>query len=479
MCYCYRPKALFFWNGSVQRILLAIAALVIALCPWPLGSNREWSWNPLAVAVGLLLLATSVAGVRSPTSFSRTHGFLQELRLPSILVGIALIWALIQASGWTPEAWASSISAWPAIEAPSFPHAVAFDRDLVMVGLVHILTYVGVFLLAVVLPQTASEVRSVLGAIVISATIATLMAMVAMVLNRMSPYTGVSVWLPGQSEEFTATFINPNNYATYAGISALAALCLGIPAPSGSLQLTVAQRWRRRLLLISGKRGLWLAASMILMAGVLLSGSRGGAASLVASILVILVAYMRGPRRIAAVVLLLATVVLIGILLPGGERLMGRAVDLVERGESGRPLLYELTTAGIGLRPLLGWGLNSFADLYTVFQPISLAPLYDKAHNTYLELALDLGLPAAAVMVLAVAAVSTRCARGFATRTRDRELAMLGVAATVLVGLHALVDFSLQIPGMACTYFALLGLSWNQSWSSRAAAGKSKTSLRK
>jgi O-antigen ligase len=359
------------------------------------------------------------------------------------------------------------------------PRAVAFDRDLAMVGLLHVLTYIGVFVLAVVLPQVASEVRTVLGVIVISATIATVAAMVAASLNRLSPYTGMSVWLPGQAGEFTATFINPNNYATYAGVSALAALCLGIPAPVAASRLTPAQRWRTRLLLVSGRRGLWLAAGLVLTAGVLLSGSRGGWSSLLAGVLVVLLSYLRGAGRVAAVVLVVAAFALIGIVSPGGERLMGKAVHLVERGEVGRPLLYQLTATAIDLRPLLGWGLNCFADLYPVFQPASLTLLFDKAHNTYLELALDLGIPAALAVVLAVATIAARCAKGFASRSRDRELAMLGVSATVLVGVHALADFSLQIPGMACTYFALLGLAWNQSWSSRSVPRKSKTSLRK
>ncbi|HEU4735612.1 MAG TPA: hypothetical protein VFS48_01115, partial [Solirubrobacterales bacterium] len=33
----------------------------------------------------------------------------------------------------------------------------------------------------------------------------------------------------------------------------------------------------------------------------------------------------------------------------------------------------------------------------------------------------------------------------------------LGIAATTLVGLHALLDFSLEIPAIAVTYAAILG----------------------
>jgi O-antigen ligase len=394
-----------------------------------------------------------------------------------VLSSIGVVWGVVQISGWTPQTWASPISARFAVEAPTLPSAISFDRDLALVGLLHILTYIGVFTLAVIVPQTGREVRGVLATIVVSATIMTLVAMASTALNRLSPYAGGSLRLPGGPGGFAGTFINANNYATYAGVSALAALCLGIPAPSGASRLTSSQRWRNRLLLLSGRQGLWLAAGAVLIIGVLLSGSRGGWFSLIAGILVIPIAYTRGIRRVATVLLLFAACFVIGATFPGGERLVGKVMYLVERGESARPLLYELTTGAIQLRPMLGWGLNCFVDLYTVFQPASLTLLFDKAHNTYLELALDLGIPVAVALVLAVAVVAARCAKGFAIRSRDRELPMLGVAATILVGLHALADFSLQIPGMACTYFTLLGLAWNQSWGSRSGTGKSKTSL--
>ena len=54
-----------------------------------------------------------------------------------------------------------------------------------------------------------------------------------------------------------------------------------------------------------------------------------------------------------------------------------------------------------------------------MFQPASLVGNYDKAHNTYLELAFDLGIPAACTLVLAVIWVIWRCFIGFGTRGRD------------------------------------------------------------
>ncbi|MCP4196499.1 MAG: hypothetical protein GY762_05045, partial [Proteobacteria bacterium] len=41
-----------------------------------------------------------------------------------------------------------------------------------------------------------------------------------------------------------------------------------------------------------------------------------------------------------------------------------------------------------------------------------------------------------------------------------------GLAATTLVSSHALFDFSLQIPAVAITYAAIMGLAVAQSFSS-------------
>jgi hypothetical protein len=43
----------------------------------------------------------------------------------------------------------------------------------------------------------------------------------------------------------------------------------------------------------------------------------------------------------------------------------------------------------------------------------------------------------------------------------------VAVGATLIVGCHALVDFSIQLQGIALLYAALLGAGYAQSWTSR------------
>ncbi|MBB4338799.1 O-antigen ligase [Rhizobium leguminosarum] len=82
--------------------------------------------------------------------------------------------------------------------------------------------------------------------------------------------------------------------------------------------------------------------------------------------------------------------------------------------------------------------------------------IFDRAHNFYLEGFLGLGILFPITAVLTFSVLARVFWRGLAQRRRLRHYVLLGLAATVLVALHAAVDFSLQIPGFAVFYAAFL-----------------------
>ena len=445
-------------------VFLGFAA-TLALAPMPLGSNRDWAWSPLAAVVGLLLLMWAAAVFAQPDRNRQAFAKFKSLLVPAVLVALVVGWGLVQLSGWTPAGWKSSISAESVLglTVPVAP-SVAFDREQAFIGIMRLLTYVGVFVLAASLSVSTPDARRLLAVIVCSAVVYTLYAMAADVTKRMVPGTGFRTF---NAYAFTGPFINPNNYATYAGVAALAALALALRPPGAAgFRESAAQRWRRRLGTLSGHTGFWLAAALILVTGALWSSSRGGWISLGIAVVAMVALFTRGVGRLAFGLLTLFSFAAVALVMPAGRNLVMRMAGLVVEGDPSREALFLMTVDAISLRPLLGWGMNSFESVYYVFQPIS-GGYFDKTHNTYLELAFDLGVPAAAMLVLAVIWVVVRCLVGFFSRSRDRELAGLGFFVGILVGVHALFDFSLQIPAMACTCFAILGVAWSQSWSSR------------
>lgn len=450
-----------------QRLMFGGLALVVILAPLPLGSNRDWSWNPVAVVVGGLLVAQALVALLGDVDLYRAF---RALQVPALLVVVVVVWAGVQISGWSPLSWENPIRAASAPFLPMASHLVAIEREEVVTGLIRLLTYVGVFVLAAGLTSDSRDARRLYAVVVCSAVAYTLYSMVAEVANRMSVNTGIR--LPVAFEDsFSGPFINRNNYATYAAIAALAAATLATSSVRrgryASDEESLGERWRRRIAASTGAGGLWLVATIVLVLGVLLSGSRAGWASLAIGLVVMIALQARGWSRWSAGVAIVLALAAVALLVPGGNTLLIRAALLVEQGEANREQLSSITVGAIALRPMLGWGMNSFRSLYSLFQPTTLSSPFDKAHNTYLELAFDLGVPVAAALVLAVVWIGVRCLSGLSERRQDRELTALGVGASITVGIHALFDFSLQIPGVTIVFAALLGAAWAQSWSSR------------
>jgi O-antigen ligase len=133
-----------------------------------------------------------------------------------------------------------------------------------------------------------------------------------------------------------------------------------------------------------------------------------------------------------------------------------------------------MTLNAIGDSPYLGFGLGSFEDVFHLYRTESheMMTRSVRAHNTYLENALELGIPAASMLVLAVVVIAAQCVLGVRRRRRDFVYPALAVAVSIQVAVHALVDFSLQIPAVAATYALVLGLGFAQSWSSDVPANR-------
>jgi hypothetical protein len=451
----------------MHRLVLVPFILTVAFCPLPFGSNREWAWDPLAAIVGLLLIATAALALIDREWCRHAFAPMRALLVPAILFGLVVAWGLVQLWGGTPESWASPLSANATFGLAETRRSIAFDREQQWSALLRLLTYAGVFVLAAAFGSNAFDGRRLLASVVSVAALMTLYSMAAATVNSQARFTGIALWVP-LAEFFSGTFVGSNSYATYAGISAMAAMVLAFrPASRQSGPEGAAERWRRRLAVLSGMRGVWFSLAIILFMGVLFSGSRAGSVSLLLGLTSLVAFYSRGVTRAAFVALVLLTTLVVIVFTPGGDMLFEKSTRL-GTAATDRATLYQMTLGAIALRPMVGWGMNSFAELFGVFQPVSMVNHFNQAHSLYLELAFDLGIPVACALVLAVAWIAGRCLIGSETRGRDRELAGLGVFATVLVGSHSLFDFSLQIPAVTCTYVSMLGLAWAQSWSTRS-----------
>jgi hypothetical protein len=71
---------------------------------------------------------------------------------------------------------------------------------------------------------------------------------------------------------------------------------------------------------------------------------------------------------------------------------------------------------------------------------------------------MELGWPAAAALFAGLGLLALRCLHG-----RSAVYPAVLASCSVLVGVHALVDFSLEMPAIAATYALLLGVGCAQA----------------
>ncbi|SMF21246.1 O-antigen ligase [Tistlia consotensis] len=444
-----------------ERILFWALLALVAYAPLPFASNRPWSWSLLALLSGVLLAAWAVAAAfrRAPAPVALRRCW--PVVLPFVL---ATGWAAVQASGWTPAnldhpAWAIAGAALdrPLDGALSVEPLAAWD------GLMRLFGYAAVFWLALQLCRGRERARTALLVLVASVGIYALYGLIAQLSGSQS-----ILWFRKWAylDSVTGPFVNRNSFATYLGLGLLCATALLLEAWQRALEFAPGLRLRvkRSIEMLSG-HGILLLLLAVVATALLLTGSRGGLAATVAGMAGLLLlsgGQRRGTIGLRSIALLIGAGAIALFLVSGektGARLGDAGGSLVARGDA-----YAVTARAIETAPLLGAGLGSFDLVFKLFQPIELTGNWGKAHESYLENALELGIPGAALLTLPILLAALHCLRGVFRRRRDGLYPAIAVAATLLVGSHALIDFSLQIPAVSVAYAFLLGLGSTQAW---------------
>jgi len=270
-------------------------------------------------------------------------------------------------------------------------------------------------------------------------------------------------------EEATGTYINRNHYAGFlemivpfslAWVSYEYAKFRGARASGINFRNWIAKSAIQRLVLS-------LAVSVVLSVALVFSRSRMGILAAASSMLIIfaLVVISRFHGRMGS--FLAATFIILSICLAawiGPGPIVSRFQTVNEEyslGGQSRLSMWHDALPLIKEHPWLGTGLGTFPIAYTSGQTAFLSQFVNHAHNDYLELAADLGIPAALVLFGSILFILGRAIRSFLTGERDFErIVALGcVGSIVAILLHSFADFNLYIPANALLFSAILGLA--------------------
>ena len=463
-------------SDAVAAISLWGLVALLAWTPLPFGSARPWAWGALTAATGILLVLRA-AGDFIVQEGSGAPG---RMTLPSaVLFAIALVWAIFQCLPWAPAAWQHPVWAEAAKLLPgsAFDPAISVDPESSLTAIFHLATFAAILWLSFRCGQRAPAARLL---VIAFGTIATVYAIWGLAVY----WTGnhyllwFSKW--AYRDDLTSTFVNRNSYATYTGLGLVAMTGLLIEEVVRRLSLPENARLKLRAFFDNvGFQPIWIIAGVLITATtVLLTHSRGGATATGVGILglilmVSLVPSLRGPwRKWVALVFVVSAVA--ALVLSGTETLT-RLADTSWDVE-GRHEIFELTLQAIQNNPWIGTGLATFKSIFPTYRTENLPLLVDLAHNDYLENMLELGIPAAVALFLAVLWLIVQCVLGAFRRHRDAIIPCIAVGASALIALQSLVDFSMQIPAVAVAYLVLLGAGLGQATPTRQRVARSSAS---
>ena len=459
---------------QVERSLLGLFIALLIWLPLPLGSNRPWAIAMATAVVWVLLAATAWLRLTHPSA----TGMSQPSSLPprTSWGGHTIVALLLMFTAWS--GW--QISPWGYTE----------DAHETRLHVLRSIGYVGAFWLVQLLVTSDRRRTALLGG-VLSAGF--LQALVAIVLFSASSRYELMGREFAQGLRATGTLPNADALANYMVLTLSAGLAVML-AQMGQGRPHDTRRWLARLrvameFMMSAKMLVRLMLIVMVITLVLTRSRMGNGVFFVGLFVVAawVMARSRQLRRSAAI--LLASLLVVDLVVIGQwvglskviERMQATEIvaqqDTLPEGsapeaprrpthreeslrERIRPAVDALTM--IRERPWTGFGAGAFYTSFPRYKQESLDLPYNHAHNDYVEIAVDTGLPG----LLLLGAVALMTLIRVAQLMSDRRSAHVrGIAigtgmALLCALLHATVDLNLQINGNAMTLIVLLATVW-------------------
>jgi O-antigen ligase len=419
-------------HAAGVRICLVVLMASIAVAVVFFGGTETYSW----AAVQVLLLGVGVAQV------------VEQLRRPALPWRVWIIPAALLA--WAAVQWLVPLAM-----------MASFDRWATSEMFVRLLVYGSAFAAA---RRVARDARS-----------AQRLILALLVLGVFEAAYGLVQYLTGWQrilwyervyyrENATGTYVNHNHFAGF--------LEMVIPFAVARALVALPRAGSHRAHGAAGKVAMFLFLAAVLVLAVVFSESRMGLLACVGSLMAMAaVLGLRGrnsaaPHGVLSAGLILLLLVACAALMfwMGPEPVFSRFAALSEQqgpaAAGGRPAVWADTLRLIGERPLAGIGLGAFEAAYTKVQTVDVHARVDYAHNDYLQVAAELGVPAALLFWAMIFALATRAVRAcWIPADRARQAVALGATgALAALLLHSLTDFNLYIPANGLVFAVVLGL---------------------
>ena len=453
------------FRGYLSALIFWLFLAMVMLSPIAFGSIYPWSSTLISVVTATLLLGwvahLLIDNAQPAISLNQTWYFIVPFVLIILLITLQIV-------SWTPDSLHHPL--WKITEdvlGTPVEGRISVDAHESATGLMRVLTYGGIFWLAL---QYGRDVKNARRLLVSLAGLGGLCALYGLIVE----FYGLNLILWYDKEYYigsvTSVFHYKNSYATYAAMGLLCVLGLAFENYAANSRIGGERTSARRRLIAWVIEHGWLPLVVIIMlaSALVLTNSRAGLVSgglgVVALLLLLRYSYLKETPYIRSMANI-TFFIIVAVTLIGGAGVWDRLGRINPERDLRLTATRSVTTA-VQDSPWTGTGSGTFDEAFTMYHPEEIPLRILRAHNTYLENAFELGIPGTILMLIAVGLPAIWCLRGAIRRRRRGVYPMVAVATTVTIAAHATMDFTIQVPAIAVTYFALLGVGCAQSWSS-------------
>ena len=450
-------------NNKCEALLFWMLLAIIAWLPMPLGSNQGWSWSLMELLI--FVVAGGAIITRLIWQVPRISA-IKNLKLPVGLLAIWLCYHLIQVIP-LPHSVLAPISP-VAIELYSYllgqdlsnTLTLSLDANQTLQTLLKNTAYVTLFLLVVVFVNSRQRLRQMAMILVYVGTANAFFGLINYFTNgSLGFFDPIDSWYAAVS----GTYVNRNHFAGLLEMCIPIALGLIIALQvKEQFYPTFKARLRGYLSFLLSAQSLLYLYTLIMLAALLLSTSRGGVASLfialATGIFLLKILKVNGVSH----AWLGGMIALFVVLVVGWFGLGNMESKLGKFGfESNRSEIRVATYSLVQDYPWLGTGAGTYEWAFPLYKTPDLGgKIFEHAHNDYLELLTNQGAIGFFLLGSSLLFMLWRILKALKNH-QDPLLCgvMFGVVCGVLSMLiHALADFNFQIPANAAIFWCLIGM---------------------
>lgn len=463
-----------FAGLTSDRLALTLA-VIVPLTALPFASNRSIWWLFWTMVLAALACLHVWGASRQPLGLRLRPGVIgwgaAAMALP--------VWAFVQAlplAHLMPASWVLMRTGLEGLGGRS----ISLQPDIALTGALRFMGYLILIGLVIRIANRAARVRGVATILFCGVVAQAIWALLALGALNDYAFSGPKVAYLGMA---TGSFVNRNSLATFLGFGILIGLGLLVERAIG--HKPPQPRAKPRITNFGFAGAFILLGMSVQFIALLATQSRLGlAATLVAVVATLSILRSRAGcssrRMMAEGAVLIGLVSGLIAIFAGGDGVMNRLLFTASEAQ-GRIALYQQTVEIIALRPLTGFGMDSFGSAFEAFRapPLLGNGNFDLSHNSYLMLWAEFGLIFGSIPPTLLALVAVILWRRMSDPAGFAGMALAGIGALILGALHSLGDFSLEIPANTYLFVTIIGLGLGRRSAPHAAPARGTPDLTK